>query len=106
MSYKETDQVVATRERVFEFVVAYKKEHDGNSPSLREIADACHIVVSGAYYHLSRLELEHRVRLSGPRSRTIEIVGATWLPPEGEHPEGATEAACVPEARAGHDNRR
>lgn len=106
MSYQETDQAVATRERVFEFVVAYKKEHDGNSPSLREIADACHIVVSGAYYHLSRLELDNRVRISGPRSRTIEIVGATWSPPEGEHPEVDAATPHAPETRAGKNNSR
>jgi hypothetical protein len=97
------DQAAATRERIFAFLVAYKQTHDGNSPSLREIADACHIVLSGAHYHLSRLELENRVHLSGPRCRTIEIVGGTWQPPEGAHTEGEEPAAPDGDDRAGRD---
>jgi hypothetical protein len=49
-SNKGLDQAAATRERIFDFLVTYKQTHDGNSPSLREIADACHIVLSGAHY--------------------------------------------------------
>lgn len=71
-----------TRDRIFDFLVRYKKEHDGNSPSMREIAEGCNIVLSGAHYHLIRLELENRIRMSGQRSRTIEIVGANWQPPD------------------------
>jgi hypothetical protein len=95
------DQAAATRERIFAFIVAYKQAHDGNAPSLREIADACHIVLSGAHYHLNRLELENRVHLSGPRCRTIEIVGGTWQPPESDRAEGEE-----PSARDGDDRAR
>ncbi len=102
-STKGLDQAAATRERIFDFLVTYKQAHDGNSPSLREIADACHIVLSGAHYHLSRLELDNRVRLSGPRSRTIEIIGATWQPPEGRRVEGEEPAARDGDDRARHD---
>jgi len=77
------DIAPCTRDRIFAFLVRYKKEHDGNSPSVREIAEGCHIVLSGAHYHLIRLELENRIRISGQRSRTIEIVGANWQPPNG-----------------------
>ncbi len=104
LSDKGSDQTAATRERIFDFLVVYKQTHDGNSPSLREIADACHIVLSGAHYHLSRLELDNRVRLSGPRCRTIEVVGGTWQPPEGRHAEGEEPAAHDADDRAGHDD--
>ena len=84
LSDKGSDQTAATRERIFDFLVVYKQTHDGNSPSLREIADACHIVLSGAHYHLSRLELDNRVRLSGPRCRTIEVIGGPGSRPKGD----------------------
>ena len=97
------DQAAATRERIFSFIVAYKQAHDGVAPTLREIAEACHIVLSGAHYHLSRLEADHRVRFSDSRSRTIEIVGGTWLPPDGAPVDGEEPAAPDGDDRAGQD---
>ena len=78
---EETDNIPSTRDQVFDFLVRYKLAHDGNSPSLREIADACNIVLSGAHYHLTRLQLDNRIRLGG-KSRMIEVVGAEWHPPD------------------------
>jgi hypothetical protein len=98
MSQNEgTDTAPSTRDRIFDYLVRYKRDHDGNSPSLREIADACHIALSGARYHLTRLEIDNRIRISGKRSRTIEIIGGTWQPPDvggGGDPAGSEQAAA------------
>ena len=68
-----------TRESVFQFLVHYKRTHDGNTPTTREIADACCLSsTSSVRYHLLKLELENRIRTYGNRQRGIGIVGATW----------------------------
>lgn len=69
----------STRESVFQFLVHYKRTHDGNTPTTREIADACCLSsTSSVRYHLLKLELDNRIRTYGDRQRGIEIVGATW----------------------------
>jgi hypothetical protein len=82
MTSNEGTDSAPTRDRIFDFLVRYKQEHDGNSPSMREVADACHVVLSAAHFHLLRLERDHRIHLNDNRSRAIEIVGAAWQPPE------------------------
>ena len=58
-----------TRERVYQFVVAYKAQH-GSSPSLSEIAQAVGVAgASTALYHIRR---DPRLRILGRRQ--IEIV--------------------------------
>jgi SOS-response transcriptional repressor LexA len=99
-SNQGVDHTTATRERIYAFIVAYKQAHDGIAPTLREIAEACHIVLSGVHYHLSRLESEQRVRFSDSRSRTIEIVGGIWQPPEGDRADGEDPATRDGEDRA------
>lgn len=68
----------STRERIFEFVIRYKGEHDGGAPSLREIARASCVTVSTVHYHLLKLELEGRIRMSSDRKGNIAVVGASW----------------------------
>ncbi len=67
-----------TREIVFEFLVEYKRQHDGNTPSTRESAEACCLSTSGVNYHLTWLELEDRIRVSRDGRRSVEIVGGMW----------------------------
>jgi hypothetical protein len=67
-----------TREIVFEFLVEYKRQHDGNTPSTREIAEACCLSTSAVNYHLTWLELEDRICVSRDGRRSVEIVGGTW----------------------------
>lgn len=89
----QPDEEGTTRDQVFDFIVLYKKEHDGNSPSLREIANACFLSnQSTVQYHLTRLEIENRIHISGERRRHIEIVGATWnYPNDKSSPEAASQ---------------
>jgi hypothetical protein len=84
------------RDQVYAFLVRYKRAHDGNSPTLREIASACHISVSSVSHHLTRLRLDGRIVFRG-KSRMIELAGATWQPPDayaGEADEFSQDVAA------------
>lgn len=73
---------------VFDFICDFKQAHDGNSPTLREIAVFCGFKSVGwsVLSALSALELDGKiVRVhAGKKSnaRSLEIVGGRWLPPE------------------------
>lgn len=69
---------------VYQFIIAYKGDHDGNSPTLREIAAGIGLAsVSDLPTRLRRLEQVGLIWLtgSGPGQR-ICITGGKWLPPE------------------------
>jgi hypothetical protein len=74
------DDSLITRDQVFEFIVRYKQEHDGLSPSLAEIASECQLSPSTVKYHLLVLERDRRIRVIGRRS--IEIPGGAWKGPD------------------------
>lgn len=82
MTTNEGTDRPSVRDQIYDFLVHYKETHNGNSPSLREIAEACNIVISGVHYHLTRLEIDNRIQRRGKYSRTIEIVGTAWQPPD------------------------
>jgi len=65
-----------SRDMVFRFLIAYKRDHDGNAPTLREIAQACCLARATVKYHLLLLEKEGRIRWQG--GRAIEIRGGSW----------------------------
>lgn len=65
------------------FIIAYKKEHDGNSPTIREIGSAISVdSTSLVDYYLTALEQNGYIRRVGHgddgRSRSIEVVGGSW----------------------------
>lgn len=69
----------AARTRIFNFIVAYKEQHDGNSPSSREIMDGTRVTsTSVVHYHLGVLERDGKIIQNRRTSRSIEIVGGTW----------------------------
>lgn len=70
-----------TTEKVYRYIIDYKQAHDGLSPTVREIADACDISsTSVVNYNLDKLEAAGKIRraygLSG-----IQVAGGRWLPP-------------------------
>ncbi|MEW6580741.1 MAG: hypothetical protein AB1435_16315 [Chloroflexota bacterium] len=69
-----------TRERVFRFIVEYKRQHDGLSPAVKEISRACVLHISTVKYHLLKLENQGRIRIVGRRA--IEVTGGVWNPPD------------------------
>lgn len=70
-----------TAERVYRFIVDYKRSYGGDSPTLREIADAVGLeAVSAVKRHVDTLEAAGLLsrRLVG-RARTIDVAGGRWV---------------------------
>jgi hypothetical protein len=69
---------------VYDFILKYKRGHDGNSPTIREIGASCGInSTSQVLFYLHKLEKQGLIRrpepLIGTRIATrIEIVGGLW----------------------------
>ncbi len=80
------DPSAVTREQVFDFIVDYKRQHDGLSPSVTEIAKALFLHRTTARYHLMMLEHDGRIRLVGRRA--IQVIGGTWELPPGKSESG------------------
>jgi len=69
----------ATSRAVFEAIVAYKRAHDGNSPTIRELSEYVGRVYSVIHHHLQVLERSGLIRLEGAYSaRRICVVGGRW----------------------------
>ncbi len=67
-----------TQQRYLNFIVDYKAENDGLSPTVREIADGVGVVSSSTvFYMLAKLEELGVIRYHG-RSRGIIVVGGCW----------------------------
>lgn len=68
------------QQRVYRFVVQYKKQNDGNSPTIREIMDGCGITsTSQVRYYLIKLAERGLIRLPEKGSAAkIEVVGGYW----------------------------
>jgi predicted transcriptional regulator len=71
-----------TRQQIFNYIVDYKRHHDGSAPSITEMAKALFLHYSTVRYHLLVLETEGRIRVLGRRA--IEIVGGEWDMPDEE----------------------
>jgi len=70
----------ATREAILAYIIQYKRLHDGTSPSIREIGDACKIASkSTVKYHLDELERTGRITTEFAISRSIRVPGGEWI---------------------------
>lgn len=66
-------------ERLLEFIIAYKRAHDGNSPTIREMCFAVESkTTSVVNYYLVQLERQGRIVMSKGASRSICVVGGHW----------------------------
>lgn len=70
------------RDKAFKFIVRYKKNNDGNSPTMREIAKACDTTTSNIKSVVDQLVERKRISIEPNQPRTIEVVGSRWIPPE------------------------
>ena len=89
------------RQRAYDFIIKYKVDHDGVSPSVSEIGQACGISsTSITRYTLDCLErlgmIECDYGAGKSKSRMIKVVGGRWIPPT-QICEGP-----APHDRAGH----
>jgi hypothetical protein len=86
-----SDNSAATREQVFQYIVDYKRQHDGLSPTISGIARALFMNRTTARYHVMMLEHDGRIRLVGRHA--IQVVGGAWHLPEGDDQHTPDEAA-------------
>ena len=75
--------VQPTHEAIFQYIVAYKRHHDGLAPDVGSIGQACGVNISTVRYHLARLENDCLLTCDGRRQ--ISVTGGQWLAP-GDHP--------------------
>lgn len=86
--------ILYDRYSVYDWLVAYKTDHDGNSPSLREIMQGCKLQSTSVASRILRdLASDGCILIDEKRSRCIHIVGAKWLPPPGGHPDRKGKAS-------------
>ncbi len=67
-------------EAVFNFIVQFKRDHDGNSPSIREIQQGCRISsTSMVEFYLDCLVDDGRISMADHfKSRMISVTGGEW----------------------------
>lgn len=87
-----------TAEAVYRFIVRYKRQHAGESPTRREIGAGVGIpTTSIVHHHLLMLERAGKIRLARPagKARMIEIPGASWEFDETAQAAGAGQNKCA-----------
>ena len=67
-------------DKIFDFIVRWKRNHDGNSPSLSQIMTNCHVSSkSVVIFLLEKLETQKKIIRIGPKyERRIHVVGGHW----------------------------
>jgi predicted MarR family transcription regulator len=91
------------RQNVYRFICAFKRDHDGNSPSVSEIGQACSISsTSVVRYSLDSLERLGLIECGyggnrGSRSRMISVVGGQWTAPAGNQADRAASLSLITE---------
>lgn len=77
----------ATAMKVYRYIVSYKTAHDGCAPSFRQIAKRTGVSsTSMVGFYIEKLETLRLVRRASDdegisHNNSIEVVGATWMPP-------------------------
>jgi len=67
-------------QRIFKFIIEYRKSHNGDSPTLREICVGANVSsTSVVAYYLDRFEYYGLVKLNGQlKMRNIHIPNSAW----------------------------
>ncbi len=69
--------------KVLNYILSYKRGHDGASPSIREICDGCALrSTSNGFYHLRRLQQAGLIEREANMARNIRVVGEQWSCPQ------------------------
>lgn len=65
---------------VLDFIIGYKGDNDGNSPSIRDIVENCQVrSTSHAGKILKKLQDHGLIRFTPKQARTIRVVGGKWV---------------------------
>lgn len=75
-----TPHTIYIREKVYNFIIEFKTENDGCSPSIREICEHCEISsTSVTNYYLVQMVKEGRLAfIQKGKSRNIMVIGGKW----------------------------
>ena len=78
-----SDNQKKTKYQIYDFIVWYKSEYDGNSPSIREIAEAVELKsTSPVHGHLDSLVAEGMLyehpHIEKGAARCIMVTGGKW----------------------------
>ena len=79
-----TTMSLAKHEEIYNYIVMYKCQNDGNSPSMRQIALRCGLAsTSQVDYYLNMLEVQNKIRRTDKgdgvdNRRQIAVVGGQW----------------------------
>lgn len=66
---------------ILQYIIEYKRQNDGTSPSWRQIRKECQISsTSMVSYYLDKLESQGKIKV-GSGVRTIQVVGGEWRMP-------------------------
>ena len=68
------------RRKIYRYIIDFKQQHDGISPTTYEIAEALKVSRSTVRYHLIKLIELGMISLYGDGVRNIMIVGGYALP--------------------------
>lgn len=74
-------KIIHDRRQILQFIIGYKRAHDGNSPTLREIMQANNISSSSAMQNiLIQLERQGVIIYNNNlgENRSIQVVGGQW----------------------------
>lgn len=72
----------STTNRVLNFIISYKTEHDGNSPTLSQICAATDTRSKNTVWeHLVALEEAGIITRPFGTARHIGVIGGKWIPP-------------------------
>lgn len=68
------------RRQILQYIIQYKRDHDGNSPKLREIMQANGVSSTNTMsYILKKMEEEGVIYYGGyDEPRAIQVVGGQW----------------------------
>ncbi|MCD4685954.1 MAG: hypothetical protein K8S97_08460, partial [Anaerolineae bacterium] len=76
------------RRKILDFIIQFKQDHDGLSPSPAEIGSALHLSVSGVRHHLPKMQAEGTINPFGRRG--IMVNGGCWISPNGHQSRAVT----------------
>ncbi len=67
---------------LLDYIIEFKRTHDGVAPSQAEIAQATGIHKTRVRVYLARLEEDNKIHV-GHGYRNIAVIGSKWVPPKG-----------------------
>lgn len=72
-------ELTASQRRVFQFIVSYKLENDGTSPTLREVMVGAGYRSTGSCNRtIKQLAAKGFIKIDYPHSRTIRVMGGSY----------------------------